>query len=534
MLQITPSDGDSVELGAGSFTEFTDEIEILAGANQGATWLIASVGSEVDIPPVPTPAPSTKTGTLEIQLELCPDGFDDACEPTTTENVTVPAFHNIEDKNWIIPDRADVSDDETTYTYKGLPAGRYTTGPEEDAPDNVNLDGARWSDDNEGWDFRIRADRTTTLRLQVIPETNSDTGSIVVTLYDCPEGSDPASSTSDCATSSDPWNIPFSPTGASSLDDVLRLLDDATDLGDGTYLFEDLPAVTWEFSPDNDGPEGPLGLHVEGDAYLLGDNGMWAIDLEPGDNAEVFIYRVLSSETTGSLFITLYDCPDGSDPTTSVDGCEISSDPWNVGVSNIGQSSRDDWTLFNDAIDMGDGTWWFELLPATPLSIFPAGLEPSGEFDVYVSGDVEGFGDDTWVVTIPGAGAAEISLYRVYPGDEPVPTEEPTTGTGSLVITQYDCPYGTDIAVDTSPCELTASPWDVLVTNLDTGESLLMMIDGVAYDSGTYVFESLPAGTYSVITMGNGNWSVSHPTTVAVTADDETYLTIYSVDLREP
>ncbi len=528
-IQVSPEDANPVELDEGEYVEFSGDIEILSSATGGATWLIASIGAEVEIPPIPTAEPTDETGTLEILLELCPDGFDEECEPTTNENVTVPAFRNVDNENWIIPDRAEVSDDGTTYTYGDLPAGRYTTGPHGETLENINIDGARWSSETEGWDFRIRADRTTTLRLQVVPEPEADTASILVNLYDCPEGADPASSTSGCTPSSDPWNIPFNPVGASSVDEVLRLLDDAIDLGDGQFLFEDLAPVSWEFSPDDDGPQGPLGMHVEGDAYPIGDFGMWAIDLEAGDVAEVFIYRVLSSETTGSLFVTLYDCPAGSDPTESVSGCEISSDPWDVGVSNIGQSSRDDWTLYNDAIDMGDGTWWFELLPATFLSFFPAGLNPTGEFDVYISGDVEGFGDDTWVVTIPGGGAAEISLYRVYPSDGPS-----EGGTGSLVITQYDCPYGTDIWIDTSPCELSSAPWDVLVTSIETGQSWTMLADGIEYDSGTYYFEALPAGFYTITPLSNQNWDIYYESSIEITDVNETYVTIFSVDRREP
>jgi hypothetical protein len=538
-VQVSPEGSSPVELDAGSYVEFTGDIDILSGANQGSTWLIASIGSEVDIPPAPTAAPSDETGTLEIQLELCPDGFDGECEPTTNENVTVPAFHNTEDENWIIPDRADVSDDETTYTYEDLPAGRYTTGPEEDAPDNVNLDGAKWSDDNEGWDFRVRADRTTTLLLQVIPESESDTGSFRVTLYDCPEGTDPASDTSDCAPTSDPWNLWIAPPDAEDMDQFLSLLDYATDLGDGKFVFENVPAQTMELSPDPDGPDGPVLVHIEGDPYKIDIPGMWAVDIEPGETAEATIYRVISSQSTGSVFVTLYDCPDGSDPTESTDGCDISSDPWDVGISYIGQSSRDDWTLGNDAIDMGDGTWWFELLPATTLSLFPAGLEPSGDFDVYAGGDVEFYPENSWVIQVPPAGSAEISLYRVYPESEPAPTEEPTEepsngGTGSLVITQYDCPYGTDISVDTSPCELSTAPWEVTVTNVNTGESWSLLSDGSQYDSGTYYFEALPVGTYSISPRPNENWDLYYESTIEISDVNESYVTIYSVDRRAP
>jgi hypothetical protein len=543
VVEVGPEDASPVELGAGSYAEFTGNIEILSGANEGATWLIASIGSEVDIPPVPTAAPSDETGTLEIQLELCPDGFDEACEPATTENVTVPAFHNIKDENWIIPDRADVSDDEATYTYKDLPAGRYTTGPEEVAPDNVNLDGARWSDDNEGWDFRVRTDRTTTLRLQIIPETDGDTGSFLVTLYDCPEGTDPASDSSSCEPTSDAWNLWIAPPNALDMDQILTLFDDATDLGDGEFLFENVPALSMELSPDPDGPDGPVLVHLEGDPYKIDIPGMWAVNIEPGETGEATIYRVISSESSGSVFVTLYDCPDGSDPTESVDGCEVSTDPWNAGISYIGQSSRDDWTLFNDAIDMGDGSWWFELLPATTLNLFPAGFEPTGEYDVYAGGDVEFYPEDTWVIDLPPAGAAEVSLYRVYPESDPVPTEEPTdepteepsnSGTGSFVITQYDCPYGTDVSSDTSPCELSTAPWEVTVTNVNTGESWSLLADGAQYDSGTYYLEALPAGTYSISPRPTEHWDLYYESTLEITDVNESYVTIYSVDRRAP
>ena len=55
-----------------------------------------------------------------------------------------------------------------------------------------------------------------------------------------------------------------------------------------------------------------------------------------------------------------------------------------------------------------------------------------------------------------------------------------------------------------------------------------------AWSAGTYVFEALPAGSYSVSVVSNENWTLYYPTSVDVTADDEAYVTVYSVDLREP
>ena len=102
------------------------------------------------------------------------------------------------------------------------------------------------------------------------------------------------------------------------------------------------------------------------------------------------------------------------------------------------------------------------------------------------------------------------------------------------MIEQVDCDYGTDPSVDTSTCALTTQPWTVTLTNSETGASYSLLDDGWAYDSGTYVIEALPAGNYSIAVHANGNWEVFGPGSVDVTADDETYVTIYSVDLRAP
>ncbi len=106
--------------------------------------------------------------------------------------------------------------------------------------------------------------------------------------------------------------------------------------------------------------------------------------------------------------------------------------------------------------------------------------------------------------------------------------------TGSLVIYQSDCPYGTDPVVDTSACATSTDPWAVTVTNDATGEPWDLLFDGVAYDTGTFVLETLPAGSYSIFVSSNENWSLSYPTNIDVSADDETYVTVSSDDLRAP
>lgn len=79
-----------------------------------------------------------------------------------------------------------------------------------------------------------------------------------------------------------------------------------------------------------------------------------------------------------------------------------------------------------------------------------------------------------------------------------------------------------------------AAPWAVTVTNDATRESWGVLFEGVAYGTGTYVLEALPAGSYSIDVSSNENWTLSSPTTTGVSADDETYVTIYTVYLRAP
>ncbi len=41
-------------------------------------------------------------------------------------------------------------------------------------------------------------------------------------------------------------------------------------------------------------------------------------------------------------------------------------------------------------------------------------------------------------------------------------------------------------------------------------------------------------GNSAAYVDSNADWSLSYPTSIDVSADDETYVTVYSVDLREP
>jgi hypothetical protein len=466
-----------------------------------------------------------------MRLEVCPDGFDGECERDRDHEVIALAFHEVGDDNWIIPDRAELSRNDTVLTYRDLPVGDYTTAPEEDPQPDTRVVGATWNDDDEGWEFEIEADETTVLRVQLDTSNESETGALLVTLYDC----DPdVAQDSGCELAEEPWPVWIAPPDG-GLDDARWLDEDAEEVGTSEYLFEGLATGTWEISPDEDGPDGPIGIVMDGDAYEI--PGLWAVDIDAGETAEVRISRFVpegAGEQTGSFFVTLHDCPAGTDPTSDVSACEATTDPWNVAVDLVGQSDVTTWTLYDDAIDMGEGEFWFELLPATSLMLRP---NPEGQ-EIYVGGDpyLLDSEDVMWAVDIPAEGAAYASLYRVLPGNG---GEQPQGGTGSLVIQQIDCPYGTDINVSVDGCELATQPWAVDLTSTATGDTWSLFGDGWEYDSGTWVLESMPEGTYTMTVLSNGNWDIwvqgaTGDNLVGVTADDETYITIYSVDRRAP
>ena len=140
---------------------------------------------------------------------------------------------------------------------------------------------------------------------------------------------------------------------------------------------------------------------------------------------------------------------------------------------------------------------------------------------------------DLGVVDVPAEDAAYASLYRVLPGEDPGNGgEAPETGTGSL--------WSSRSIASTAPTPRRHQHLRAVVPAVgghvdQHGDRrvLLAVNDGWAYDSGTWVIEALPAGTYAISVHANGNWDILGPGP-QVSADDESYVTIYSVDLREP
>ncbi len=190
-----------------------------------------------------------------MHLELCADGLDADCDPVSNTDVTVPAFHLLSDENWIIPDRAKLSDNGATLTWSNLATGSYTTGEvEHNTP--MDIEGARWNDDDVGWRVRVRAYRETELTVKIgANDAQRGTGSLVVTLYDCPAGIDPAVDSAACSLGETSWNVLVENPGQSTTD-TWSLESDAADIGGSQYHFESLPAESLVYWPNGDRQDG--------------------------------------------------------------------------------------------------------------------------------------------------------------------------------------------------------------------------------------------------------------------------------------
>jgi hypothetical protein len=337
---------------------------------------------------------------------------------------------------------------------------------------------------------------------------------------------------SGCDVASEPWNVLVENPGQSDTT-TWSLYDDALDLGDGQYWFELLPAESLVFWPDDTRDAGLGNYAIAGDPYALGN--IWTVDIPYHGAAEAVVYRVQPDDAgdTGWLTLVQFDCPAGTSPD-DLSVCETTSSPRDIVLEHV--DTGETWSTFSDAEAESDAQFFFPALSAGNYTI--SGHDPDGTDDVYFSGDV-GFADNAPLVQIVADTDHDLFVYVVPAGDVPEepteqPTEEPAQGIGSLVISQLDCAYGTDISVDSSECVTSSSPWDVTITNGETGETWSLLVDSVAWDTGTYVLEALPEGSYSISVAGNGNWDLHYAGSTYVSADNETYETVYSVDLREP
>lgn len=241
-------------------------------------------------------------------------------------------------------------------------------------------------------------------------KSTSATGAFVVSLYDCPLGVDPAADPSDCQPTESPWNLWIAPEDAQQLGEERWLLDDAIETDPGVYRFDDLQPGIWDFSPDQDGPDGPVEVVVTGDATTR--PGLWQVEIAAGAETIASVFRTLPEgySDTGAVSLQLMTCEAGTQPLVDDSTCDTASEPWDVALELVGQSDTQTWTMADDAIVQPDGAWLFSGLPVATLTIDSE--IPLDETDIIAGGDASLLGE-TPVIEVVGGQTVTVILYQV-------------------------------------------------------------------------------------------------------------------------
>lgn len=422
-LQVTDDNGVITELMAGDATQLSGTASLLAGATTGARWMIASIGPQVAVPPLPTPV---------------------ATAPPTPQPTSTPF------------------------------------------------------------------------------------GSIAFTFYECPTGSDALVDPSVCAPAADFLGVTLSPQGSTDPTLALMLSEVGVQRDDNVWVVPQVTSGTWVLQPDM-GAGGDMRIEMTGDIVPLG--GIWGVTVTASQEAEVNVYVELveAGFLPGSLYIEMYDCPPGVDPLIDTSGCALATDVPNMEVSRITESEMIIYNTLWDAVSPDVGTFIIEGIESGTFMLIP---EDGGLWTadwVTMGGDAYwdfGF----WQVDIPIGGSAYVAIYHVPPG----PPEPPAgVDTGRLWITQIDCPPGTTDPLAEPACYPSEAPWDVTITNADSGETWTLYANATLAIAGSWEF-TLPAGNYLIDVSYDPAWGVIYETFATVTEGGLTEVVVYSIAPGEP
>jgi hypothetical protein len=433
-LQVTDESGAVTDLGAGSAMEVTGSSILDTAIGDGATWLIASIGPEVVVPPLPVaPGAETAVGSLVIDMMDCPEGTDpltdaSACRPATLIEDISLSPQGDDDPAKVRTLEEDATEIGTgSYRFTDLPAGTWVVQPSEPwygmsqgieiTGDIVPLGGIWGAVVNAGEESRITLYRIGVKEL-------GDEGALTVQLFECPPRTDPNIDASMCLPQfAHDWDILLAPpAGMDDIIDLITAKQHATDLGYGGYTWDNLTTGTWRISAI------ALIEDVDVETYMFGDaypqDGGWAVDIVVQDVAMVDIYLVLPEghTDTGDLLIELFDCPPGTDPFAQLSECYFAEIAPNLQISLVSDGEPAVLTTQGNATYLGPGMFVFEDIPT---GLYLLEFEPTGIWtieNVVALGNAYMDQGSWWVwVTIDGA---FVDYYHIPPAlDLP---EEPT------------------------------------------------------------------------------------------------------------
>jgi hypothetical protein len=335
-------------------------------------------------------------------------------------------------------------------------------------------------------------------------------GEVLVLFWDCAETDFPVETREQCEQVWEPISASF--TMFSQGTPLTRT--DATQLPDGSWIYETMTAGEWEFQLFMPDGSTPPTYTVLGDAEER--DGQWYVTVNPGERsvANVMMYRTQAS----ALTVTFMECPEGWDPSMDMAECTMAANEPAMRVEGI--TGQD--VVLNTQVDAtmsGIGTYEFQELPAGVYLIEPEYNDTwTPETTYFLDGAYTDAG--SWYVEVTEGVPASVLVVRTGPlADEGV--TPPTVATGYVVITQEDC----DDATAESACVPSADPWDVRLTNIETGEIWWMSEWGYNSADGQWTMQ-LPTGSYTVEVPDPSGWQVEYPGTVDVLNDQESYISV--------
>lgn len=419
-LEVTQENGSVTSAVEGDAVQLTGDAVFTTGATAGAHWMIASIGPQVTVPPLPTfvtPAAGTPAGSMVIQLLRCPDGTDPLFAPTecvisdTVWDITLAPQGGTDpaSERTLVGDSVDIGN--TSYRFTDLAPGTWVVMPDmsgmtpeqriEITGDTVPLGGI--------WGVTIVANQESEIYVYLIdPQISTGTGDLIIEMYDCPPGVDPLGDSTTCAFATDVPNVEVSRITQSEMI-VYNTATDAVQPDIGTFILEDIQAGLYLIIPEDGGLWSANAIQMGGDAVW--DNGFWEVTIPAdGGSAYVAIYHTPAGPPEppagpGRVIIEQIDCPSGTTDPVSDPACTWSTAPWDVIAEN--NDTGETWSLYANAAQTGDGTWTLEL----PEGAYTVYVEVDPGWDVMINGGTE----TSIQVSVTADGESYLSIFSTAP-----------------------------------------------------------------------------------------------------------------------
>jgi hypothetical protein len=326
-----------------------------------------------------------------------------------------------------------------------------------------------------------------------VPVPPRTTGSVTLGVYLCAPGVTPddlgspvaVSVASECDTVTD--GVATTLTGP---DGSTLTLDDASSDEGGLFAWTDLPFGDYTVASPTDLPAGAGSpTFVDADGNVVGD-GSLSIDASSPD-AHLDLYLFQSAATSGSIAVTVYDCPNGvGADVASPQACQVAASPGDLTLTAADGTSL----ALSDATQNASSYVWSGLgLSADNSDAGNYGLQatnPDGFGSMAADGATAGDQSGAFSITLTAdAPNATVDLYNLV------------EASGTITLDTIVCPDGADNP-DTCVREFGPSGLTGVSIQDAANDPPFTEADASVVGDGPYVWANVPLGDYGMDTSG--------------------------------